>query len=134
MHDLFDLVLDLVGQLVAVAAEKLDAVVAEGIMRSGDDDARRHLMLFRKIRNGRRRYHARDDRMAARRADARRQRRNEHRPGNPRVASDQDLRLLRAPLAEIKRSRTSQIIRKLRRQLQIRLAAHTVRPKHSRHD
>ena len=36
----FDLVFQLVGQLVAIGAKDLDAIVLPGIMRSGDDDAR----------------------------------------------------------------------------------------------
>ncbi len=35
----FDLLLDLVGELHAVGAEELDAVVLPGIVRGGDDDA-----------------------------------------------------------------------------------------------
>ena len=59
-HEVLDLVLHSIGQLVAVAAEEFDAVVIEGIMRRRDDDARSRLVRPRQIGNGGRRADADD--------------------------------------------------------------------------
>ncbi len=46
---LLDFVLDDVGQLHAIAAKELDAVIHPGIVRRGDDDSRRELPRTRQV-------------------------------------------------------------------------------------
>ena len=58
-HDLLNLVLDLIGKLVAVAAEKFNAVVPEGVMRRADNYARRRMKFPCQVSNSRSRNHAR---------------------------------------------------------------------------
>lgn len=94
MHDGLELILDGIRQLVAVAAEELDAVVVERIVRGRDDDAGLSLMLACEVCDGRRRDDAGEHRAAARRADAGRQRRLEHLARDARIAADDDERLL----------------------------------------
>ena len=45
--DLLDLLLQLVGQLEALAVEDLDAIVLEGVVTGGDDDARIRPLVHR---------------------------------------------------------------------------------------
>ncbi len=65
-----DLVLELVGQLRAVAREELDAVVLGRVVRRGDHDARRRVELGREERDRRGGLDPGQDHVAARRTDA----------------------------------------------------------------
>ena len=68
-----DRVLQLVGELVAVGAEDLDAVVPPGIVRGRNHDARRHAVGAREIRDARRGDDAGADHLHLRAAKSSRQ-------------------------------------------------------------
>jgi len=75
---LLDRELGLVGELVAIAGEELDAVVAIGVVRGGQHRCEVEAIASDQQRSGRRRKHAAQQRVAACRADARGDRRLEH--------------------------------------------------------
>src|SRR6185503_19922490 len=80
-----DRLLVLVGELAAVLAEELDAVVLGRVVRRGDDDAQ----VEREQRDGRRGQDPGEDRVAAGRGDATREGALQLRAGAARVAPDQ---------------------------------------------
>ena len=82
----------LVGQLAPVRVEELDPVVVVGVVRGGDHRAQVEPVAAHEDRRGRRRQHAGQQRLPARRGDAGAQRRLEHLARDPRVAHDQHLR------------------------------------------
>ena len=127
VHDGLELILDGIRQLVAIAAEELDAVVVERVVRGRDDDARLGLVLAREVGDGRRRDDAREHGAAACRADAGRQRRLEHLARDARVAADDDERLLLRLLAEVDRRCAAETVGHLRQQRHVCLSADTVR-------
>src|SRR5262249_34202459 len=81
-----DLLFLLVGQLLAVAIEELDAVVLGRVMRRSDHAAE----VERQQRHGRRRQHAGNDRVPARGRDAAREGFLELDSRSARVAPDED--------------------------------------------
>ena len=83
-----DLLLRRIGELAPLRVEELDAVVLGRVVRGGDDDAE----VEREQRDGRRRQHAAEDAIAARRDDPARERLLEPLARGPRVAADEDLR------------------------------------------
>ena len=96
-----DLRLDLVGELVAVGAEQLDAVVLEGIVRGRDHRRRdrraamRVSMAIAGVGSGPDQHH-----VHAHRDEAGGQRRLEHVAGEPRVLADDDeMAMVAAPQA-----------------------------------
>ena len=132
-HERLELVLHRVGKFIAVAAKELDTVVAKGVVRCRDDDARLRAVFACEVGDGRRRHDAREERDAARRADTRRERRLEHLAGDARIPPDQNARSRLVMRAEVQRRRASEPICQLRREFRIRLTAHAVRPKKSHH-
>src|SRR5690242_10419725 len=103
-----DLLLLVVGQLLTVAIEELDAVVLGRVVRRGDHAAE----IERQQRDGRRRQDSGDDRIAAGRRDAPRERLLELDPRRARVTSDEDAA---APGPE--RRRLPQALHEVRRQV-----------------
>ena len=91
-----DLQLDGVGELEAVAAEELDAVVAVRVVRRAEHDAEVEAVALDQQRRARRREHAAQQRLAARRGDAGRHGGLQHLAGLARVADDQHARAWRA--------------------------------------
>ena len=87
-----DLELVLVGELEAVGAEELDAVVLVGVVRGGDHGGEVEAVARDQQRRGRRRQHAAEQRVSPGRADAGRERGLQHLAGLARVANDQHLR------------------------------------------
>ena len=69
----FDLVLNLVRELISVGAKNLDAIVLPGIVRSGDHDAGVEVVHPREIGNARSGDHAGADHLHASGVEARRQ-------------------------------------------------------------
>ena len=126
VHDGFELILDGIRQFIAVAAEELNAVVVERVVRSRDDDAGFGLVLACEVRDGRRWDDAGEHGAAACRADTGRQGRLEHLPRDARIAADDDERLFLGLFAKIKRSSTTEAVCHLRQQRDICLAADTV--------
>jgi hypothetical protein len=88
----FDLDLCVVGELVAVAAEELDPVVAPAVVRGRQHDAEVEAVAVDQQRRRRRGQDPRQQRIAAGRADAGGDRGLEHLARLACVAHDQDLR------------------------------------------
>jgi hypothetical protein len=82
--------LDLVGQLVAVRPEQLDAVVLERVVRGGDDHAKIGLERAGQHGDGRRRQGAEQDHVHAHGHEPGGQRRLQHVAGQPGVLADHD--------------------------------------------
>ena len=82
--------LDLVGQLVAVRSEQLDAVVVVRIVRGRDHDAEIGAQRPRQHRHGRRRDRSEQEHIHAGRAEAGHQRVLEHVARQPRILADHD--------------------------------------------
>ncbi len=119
-----DPVLVLVGELVAIGGEELDAVVLVGVVRGRQHDGQVESVAAEQQRRGRRRQHAAQQRVASGRADARGDGSLEHLAGLARVAQDQHLRALGCRL----RGRSaSERERELCRQELAGQSTHTVR-------
>ena len=82
--------LDLVGELVAVRAEQLDAVVVIGIVRGRDHHADIGAQRARQHGDGRRRDRAEQEHIHAGRGEAGDQRVLDHVAGKPRILADHD--------------------------------------------
>ena len=82
--------LDLVGKLVAVGPEQLDAVVVVGIVRGRDHHAEIGAQRPRQHRHGRRRDRAEQEHIHAGRAEAGHQRVLDHVARKPRILADHD--------------------------------------------
>src|SRR5216683_261973 len=91
-----DLQLDLVRQLVPVAAEELDAVVRIGVVRGRKHDAEIGAQAARQHGDGRGRERADQHDIHAHRDKPGGQRRLEHVAGQPRILADDDQMLVRA--------------------------------------
>ena len=89
-NQVFDFVLDLVVELVAVGAEEFDAVVGVGIVRGGDDDAGVGAQAARDVGDAGRRQRADEQHVHAHRKDAGGDGVFEHVAGKPRVLADDD--------------------------------------------
>ena len=120
-----DLQLDLVGQLVAVRAEQLDAVVVVRIVRGGDHHAEIGAHRARQHRHRRRRHRAGEQHVHADRGEARDQRGLDHVAGQPRVLADQHAMPVVAVLKNQARGLTD-LERKLRRDRAVGAAANAV--------
>ena len=125
------LILHGIGQLVAVAAKELDAVIGERIVRGRDHNARVHLMFTREIGDRRRRHDPSEESGSTRRADPRRQCRFKHLTRDTRIASDQNARAYLGMCSEIKCRRASKLISQLRCKLRICHTTYAIRPKKS---
>ena len=125
------LILHGIGQLVAVAAKELDAVIGERIVGCRDHNARVHLMFTREIGDRRRRHDPSEESGSTRRADPRRQCRFEHLTRDTRIASDQNAWTHLGMCSEIECRRASKLISQLRCKLRICHAAYAIRPKKS---
>ena len=82
--------LDLVGQLVAVRSEQLDAVVVVGIVRGRDHDADIGAQRTRQHGDGRRRDRPEQEHIHAGRAEAGHHGVLDHVAGKPRILADHD--------------------------------------------
>ena len=107
--------LGLVGELVAVGIEQLDAVVVEGIVRGRDHHAEVGAQRAREHGDRRRRHRPEQEHVHADGGEARHQRRLDHVARQPRVLADHDAmavlaageQLARRPCRPAARSRTS---------------------------
>ena len=90
VDEFLDLLFDLVGELVTVRTEKLDAVVLEGIMRGGDHDADVGAHRARQHGDGGRRHGAEQQRVHADGSEAGDQSIFNHIAGKTRVLADDD--------------------------------------------
>ena len=128
-HQRLDAVLVVVGELEAVRAEELDAVVRERVVRGRDDGAEARALLAHEPGHAGRRQHAGAQRDAAGGRDAGAQRVLEHRAGAARVTADDDGRLRRAALAREQRRGAPERERDLGAEhVAVGDAAHAVRP------
>ncbi len=121
----FDLELDLVGQLVAVRPEQLDAVVVIRVVRGGDHHAEIGAHRARQHRNRRRRHRAGQQHIHPDRSEARHQRGLDHITGQPRVLADQHTMPVIAVLEHHPRGLTN-LEGKLRRDRAVGAAANAV--------
>ena len=90
LHQRLDLALGLVGELVAVGVEQLDAVVGVGIVGGRDHHAEVGAQRAGEHGDRRRRHRAEQEHVHADRREARHQRRFDHVAGEPRVLADDD--------------------------------------------
>ena len=120
-----------IGQLVAVTAKELDAVIGERIVGCRDHNARVHLMLTCEIGNRRRRYDPCEKGNPPCRADPRCQCCLEHLARDTRISADQNARAHLGMCPEIERRRASEMICQLRCKLCICDTTHAVRSKKS---
>ena len=120
-----DLVFDLVGKLVAVGAEQLDAVIVIGVVRGRDHDAEIGAHRARQHGDGGRRHRAEQQHVHADRGEAGDQRRLDHIAGQPRILADHDAMAMLAA-AEHKPARLSHFERQFRRDHAIGAAANTI--------
>ena len=121
----FDVVLGLVGKLVAVGPEQLDAVVVERIVRGRDHDADVGPHRARQHGDGRGRHRAEQQHVHADRGEARDQRRLDHVAGQPGILADHHAMAMLAA-AEHKAGRLSDLERQLRRDHAVGAAANAV--------
>ena len=87
-HQLLDLQLRLVGKLVAVRPEQLDAVIGERIVRGGDHHAEIGAERAGQHGDGRRRHRPEQEHVHADGGEAGHQRRFDHVAGEPRILAD----------------------------------------------
>ena len=120
-----DLMLDLVGQLVAVRAEQLDAVVVERIVRGRDHDAEVGAHRAGQHGDGRRRHRAEQQHVHADRGEAGDQRGLDHVAGKPRILADDDAMAVLAA-AEDEAGRLADLERQFRRDHAVGAAANAV--------
>ena len=88
LHQRLDLALGLVGELVAVGVEQLDAVVGEGVVGGRDHHAEVGPERACQHGDGRRRHRPQQEHVHADGGEARHQRRLDHVAGEPRVLAD----------------------------------------------
>ena len=131
-HDFLQFVLDRIGQFVARAAEKFDTVVAEWIVRSGNDDAGCGVGTAGEPSDARSGNHAEDRGIAAGRTDSGAQRRFQHLSRNAGVPADQKCRFFLFP-AKIPGRGPTQAERQLRRQFSVGDAPDSICAKQSCH-
>ena len=125
VDQLLDLELDLVGQLVAVRAEQLDAVVVVRIVRGRDHHAEIGAHRARQHGDRRRRHRAGQQHVHADRGEARDQRGLDHVAGQPRVLADQHAMAVLAVLEHHARG-LPDLERELRRDRAVGAAANAV--------
>ena len=125
VEQLLDLLLDLVGQLEAVRAEQLDAVVVEQIVRGGDHHAEIGAHRLGQHRDRRRRHRAEQQHVHADRGEAGDQRVFDHVAGEPGVLADHDAMAMLAALKH-QAGRLADLERQLRRDQTVGAAANAV--------
>ena len=96
LHQRLDLALGLVGELVAVGIEQLDAVVGVGVVRGRDHHAEVGAQRAGEHGDRRRRHRPQQEHVHADRGEARHQRQFDHVAGEPRVLADDDAVPVRA--------------------------------------
>ncbi len=121
----FDLVLDVVGQLVAVGSEQLDAVVVEGVVRGGDHDAEIGAHRARQHGDRRRGHRPEQQHVHADGGEARDQSRLDHIAGQPGILADDDAVAVFAA-AEDKPGGLAHLQRQFRRDHAVGAAANAV--------
>ena len=87
-HQLLDLELGVVGELVAVGPEQLDAVIGEGIVRGGDHHAEIGAERAGQHGDGRRRHRPEQEHVHADGGEAGDERGFDHIAGEPRILAD----------------------------------------------
>ncbi len=123
-----DLLLDLVGQLVAVRAEQFDAVVVVGVVRGRNHHAEVGAHRARQHGDRGRRHRAEQEHVHAHRGEAGDQRRLDHVAGEPGILADHDAMAMLAA-AENQTGRLADAQRQFRRDHAIGEAANAVRAK-----
>ncbi len=115
VDQLLDLALGLVGELVAVGIEQLDAVVVERVVRGRDHHAEIGAQRARQHGDGGRRHRAEQEHVHADGGEARHQRRLEHVAGQARVLADHDAVAVRCRVWKILPAAMPTLQRDLRR-------------------
>ena len=126
VEQLLDLLLDVVGELEALRAEQLDAVVLEQIVRGRDHHAEIGAHRLGQHRDRRRRHRADQQHVHADRGEARHHRVFDHVAGQPRVLADHDAMAMLAALKHQARG-LPDLERELRRDQTIGAATDPVR-------
>ena len=122
-----DLALDLVGELVAVRAEQLDAVVLIGVVRGRDHHAEIGAQRARQHGDGRRRHRAEQHHVHADRREAGDHGVLDHVAGEARILADHHpVAVVAAPEREARG--LSDLQRQIRRDHAVRESANAVRP------
>ena len=127
IEQLLDLLLDVVGQLEALRAEQLDAVVLEQVMRGGNHHAEIGAHRLGQHRHRRRRHRAEQQHIHADRGEAGHHRVFDHVAGKPRILADDDAMAVLAAL-EHQPGRLPDLERQFRRDQAVGAAPNPVRP------
>ena len=127
VEQLLDLLLDVVGQLEALRAEQLDAVVLEQIVRGRNHHAEIGAHRLGQHRHRRRRHRAEQQHVHADRGEAGHHGVFDHVAGQPRVLADHDAMAMIAALKH-QSGRLPDLERQLRRDQTIGTAPNPVRP------
>src|SRR6266545_1733303 len=133
-HDVLDLLLHLVGELVSGSAEELDAVVLGGVVRSGDDRSRLCPEVGREKGDGRCGAHPEQDRVTPRRADAGGEGGLEELSRGTRVPADGDVRPAHAGLGQRRNRGASEAAGELGGKLAVGDPPNPVGPEQPSHD
>ena len=131
-HNVLQLVLYCIWQLVAVATKKFDTVIMEWIVRSRNNNTCLSLMLLGEKSNSRCRNNTCRYSLASSRADTCHQGRFKHLTRNTGIPANQNYRLfITTGLTKIQGCRPAHTISQLRCQLQIGLATNAISSKQS---
>ena len=128
-----DLILDIVGQLEAVAIENLDAVVLHRVVGGRDHDAGVGAVELHKIGNSRCRHNTQQNGVGTRRADAGGKGLLQHLAGDAGVAPDDDAGILVEMLCQHGGGTAPNAHGQLAAEILVRDAADPVGSKHSCH-
>ena len=121
-----DLVLQVVRQLEALAAENFDAVEGVGVVAGADHHARVRLVLHHKVGHGGGGHHAQVDDVRPHAAQARRQRRAQHVAGDAGVLAQHHQGAATPPVGEHGGRRAADVHGKLTSHILAGNAAHAV--------
>jgi hypothetical protein len=127
IHQLLDLLFDVVGQLETLRAEQLDAVVLEQIMRRGNHHAEIGAHRLGQHRHRRRRHRPEQQHIHADGGEAGHHGVFDHVTGKPGILADDDAMAMLATLKH-KTSRLSDLERQLRRDQPVGTAPNPVGP------
>ena len=124
---LLDLRLHLIRQLEAIASEKFNPIIREGVVRSRNHDTGIRSQSPREIRHSRSRDDTQPDHFRSNREETGQQRALQHLTGDPRIAPDHYLGLAFLSMSgENIPAYAADTKRQLRRQLRIGDSAHTI--------
>ena len=127
VEQLLDLLFDVVGQLEALRAEQLDAVVLEQVMRGGNHHAEIGAHRLGQHRHRRRRHRAEQQHVHADRGEAGHHRVFDHVAGKPGILADDDAMAMVAALKH-QSGRLPDLERQFRRDQTVGAAPDPVRP------